>query len=129
MTRIHFALIMLGLFINACAESREYRGPEGIAAGRRVAELSDSEWAAFCDWHEDIYLSRYGETHYACEGDEFTYDATATACVMSGRFGITPDCALTVGDYAECLLARADVRCWLGESIAECEIAFCPRRD
>ena len=109
-----------------CAESRDYDGPEGLAPDRRVVELSDAEWETFCEWQEELYLSRYGESRYMCDGEAVTYNVTASACIANARTGLPDDCAITVGSYAECQKVRAEVRCWASMVLPECQLGGCP---
>lgn len=113
----------------ACADSHGYVGPPDIAPDRRVADLNDAEWAEFCDWAENLFVERYGEARYVCDGSPTILDNTAESCVRNGRVGISTECALTVETWAACLDARAAIRCWEGVTLPECERATCDPPD
>lgn len=126
MPRVCVLLFLASNLLAACAESRTLDRPEELDPASRIAELTDAEWESFCQWQEDLYIDRHGAAQYTCEGEELTYDGTAAACVVSGRFGITEDCPLTVDDLAGCSVARVNARCWAAMELRECDIGFCP---
>lgn len=88
----YLVVVSASALLPACAESHTRDLPDELDPARRVAELTDAEWASFCQWQEDLHLDAHGTALYTCEGDDVTYNGTATACVMSGRSGMADDC-------------------------------------
>lgn len=98
----------------------------GIPGDRRVTELTDAEWRAFCQWVESLLdgeplmyacigATRVDESSGACDtGDCQYYDFTEEWCFANfpPAFRIQiPDCMMNVRQWADCHVASIALEC------------------